>query len=83
MKLRGLSPNSFIDVSVSDLYIPTIRLPVLLQENSLISGSTWIGFSFQCVKNHREIQQGWSMDEGRKDPGRIFLDVYYFSMREA
>ncbi len=28
MKLRGLSPNSFIPVSVSDLYIPTVGLPI-------------------------------------------------------
>jgi hypothetical protein len=33
MKLRSLSPNSYIYVSVSDLYIPTIRLPILPQEN--------------------------------------------------
>jgi hypothetical protein len=33
MKLRGLSPNSYIHVSVSDLNIPTIGLPILLQEN--------------------------------------------------
>ncbi len=33
MKLRGLSPNYQIHVSVSDLYIPTIGLPILLQEN--------------------------------------------------
>jgi hypothetical protein len=33
MKLRGMVPNSFIHVSVSDLYIPTIGLPILLQEN--------------------------------------------------
>jgi hypothetical protein len=32
MKLRGLSPNSNIYVSVSDLYIPMIGLPILLQE---------------------------------------------------
>jgi hypothetical protein len=32
-ELRGLSPNSYIPVSVSDLYIPTICLPILLQEN--------------------------------------------------
>jgi hypothetical protein len=32
-ELRGLSPNFHIDVSVSDLNIPTIGLPVLLQEN--------------------------------------------------
>jgi hypothetical protein len=33
MKLRGLSPNSYIHISVSDLYIPTVGLPILLQEN--------------------------------------------------
>ncbi len=33
MKLHGLSPISHIYVSVSDLYIPTIGLPILLQEN--------------------------------------------------
>ncbi len=32
MKLHGLSPNSNIYVSVSDLYISTIRLHILLQE---------------------------------------------------
>ncbi len=35
MKLRGLSPNFDIHVSLSDdLYIPTIGLPILLQENT-------------------------------------------------
>jgi hypothetical protein len=29
---RGLSPNIHIHVSVSDLYIPTIGLPILLEE---------------------------------------------------
>jgi hypothetical protein len=29
---RGLSPNSHIQASVSDLYIPTIGLPILLEE---------------------------------------------------
>jgi hypothetical protein len=32
-ELCGLSPNFYIHVSVSDLYIPTIGLPILLQEN--------------------------------------------------
>ncbi len=32
-ELRGLSTNFHIHVSVSDLYFPTIRLPILLQEN--------------------------------------------------
>jgi hypothetical protein len=32
-ELRGLSPNFHNHVPVSDLYIPTISLPILLQEN--------------------------------------------------
>jgi hypothetical protein len=32
-ELRGLSPNFHIHMSVSDLYIHTIGLPILLQEN--------------------------------------------------
>jgi hypothetical protein len=32
-ELRGYSPNSYIHVSVSDLYIPLINLPILPQEN--------------------------------------------------
>ncbi len=31
-KLRGHSPNFHIHVPVSDLYIPAIHLPILLQE---------------------------------------------------
>jgi hypothetical protein len=33
MKLRGLVPSSYIYISVGDLYIPMISLPILLQEN--------------------------------------------------
>jgi hypothetical protein len=33
MKLRGLVPNFHIHVSVSDLYIPTIDPPILLQQS--------------------------------------------------
>jgi hypothetical protein len=29
---QGLNPNSHIHASVSDLYIPTIGLPILLEE---------------------------------------------------
>jgi hypothetical protein len=36
MKLRGLVPNSHIHVLVSDSYILTIGLPILLQENRWI-----------------------------------------------
>jgi hypothetical protein len=35
MKLCGLIPNSHIHVSVSDLYIPMIGLPILLQQTDL------------------------------------------------
>jgi hypothetical protein len=33
--IAGHSPNFIIHVSVSDLYIPRIGLPILLQENML------------------------------------------------
>ena len=33
IKLRGLVPNSYIHVSVRDLYIPRIGLPIWLQQN--------------------------------------------------
>jgi hypothetical protein len=33
IKLHGLSPNFYIHISVSDLYISTIGLPILLQPN--------------------------------------------------
>jgi hypothetical protein len=33
MKLRGLVPSFNIHVSVNDLYIPRIGLPILLQQN--------------------------------------------------
>ncbi len=32
-KLRGLSPNFYIHISVRDLYVPTIGTPILLQPN--------------------------------------------------
>ncbi len=35
-ELRGLSPNFYIHVSVSDYYIPMIGLLILLQENMRI-----------------------------------------------
>jgi hypothetical protein len=33
MKLRGLVPIIYINVAVSDLYIPTIDPPILPQQN--------------------------------------------------
>jgi hypothetical protein len=44
MKMRGLVPNSYIHVSVSNLYIPRIGLPNSVLEiarpNSFMSGNT-------------------------------------------
>jgi hypothetical protein len=37
--MRGYSPNSYIYAFVSDLYIPLIGLPILLQKNRL--GRKW------------------------------------------
>jgi hypothetical protein len=45
--LRGHSPNVHIHVSVSDLYIPTIFLPILLQE---ICGPI-LGFTYKSLKD--------------------------------
>jgi hypothetical protein len=39
MKLRGLGPNFYIHVSVSDLYIPTIGQHILLEQNRLTDRS--------------------------------------------
>jgi hypothetical protein len=33
MKLRDLVPNSYIQISVNYLYIPSIGLPIWLQQN--------------------------------------------------
>jgi hypothetical protein len=37
LKLHGRIPNSYIHVSVSDLYIPRIDLPIWLQLSSQIN----------------------------------------------
>jgi hypothetical protein len=45
-----LSPNFHNHVSVSDLYIPTIGLPILLQEHMWTDpGNPKLGFSLQCI----------------------------------
>ncbi len=36
IKLRGLSPNFYIQIYASDLYIPTIGPPIFLQQNRQI-----------------------------------------------
>jgi hypothetical protein len=53
MKLRCLSPNSYIHVSVSDLYIPTIGLPVLLQKNRWTDRG-----NMQIAHRHKNVEIG-------------------------
>jgi hypothetical protein len=40
-KLRGYSTNSLIHVSVNNLYIPLIGLPIPLQENRWTERGNW------------------------------------------
>jgi hypothetical protein len=41
--MRGLSPNFYISISVIDLYVPTIGLPIWLQRNR------WTGPAHRCM----------------------------------
>jgi hypothetical protein len=47
--LRRHSVNSYIHVSVSDLYIPTIGLSILLQENM------WTPRNMQTAQRHMNV----------------------------
>ncbi len=52
MKLRGLVPNFHIQVSVSDLYIPTIGSPILLRQNR------WTDRAWNIQIAHRYMNVG-------------------------
>ncbi len=69
MKLCGLSPNSYIHVSVSDFYIPRIGLPILLQENKR-TGRMWC---MGIYKSLTGIHECGNWDSGRAGS---FLGVY-------
>jgi hypothetical protein len=57
-ELRGQSPNFHIHVCVSDLYIPAIGLPILLQEIcGLILGIYKIAHRHMNVENEAEAEQ--------------------------
>jgi hypothetical protein len=50
-ELRGLSPNFHIHISVSHLYIPTIGLPILMQENTwTVPGNIYIAHRHMNVE---------------------------------
>ncbi len=56
MKLRNLVPNSYIHVSVSDLY--SIDLPILLQENRWTDpGNIYIAYRYMNVEIGTEAAQ--------------------------
>jgi hypothetical protein len=55
IKLRGLVPNSYIHVSVRDLYIPSISLPNWLQQNRQTDpGNILIPHRYMNVKFGRQ-----------------------------
>jgi hypothetical protein len=48
-ELRGHSPSFLIHVSVSDLYIPTIDLPILLGINGVAKLYTYVDRSWEHI----------------------------------
>jgi hypothetical protein len=70
MKLRGLlisktelgynvlSPNIQIHVSVSDLYIPMISLPILLQPNRQTDPGSWESLNRSQIHECRNWERG-------------------------
>jgi hypothetical protein len=54
-ELLGHSPNSHIHVSVSDLYFPTIDLPILLRK--IYEDGSW-----ESVLRIRDPVPFWSLD---------------------
>ncbi len=71
MELRGLSPNFHIHVSVGDLYIPTIGLPILLQETMWTDRGTY-------TVSRSQIHKCGNWDWGRAIP---FLKMHKWDFR--
>jgi hypothetical protein len=61
MKLRGLLPNSYSHVSVSDLYIPLIGMPIWQQQNRQTDQDRGRAVSFLRIhKSESGISIGFS-----------------------
>jgi hypothetical protein len=71
-KLRSYSPNSYIHVSVSDLYIPLIGLPILLHRKK---GGPNEGIQYIEYIDRSQTQECGNWDRGRAIP---FLGIHIF-----
>ncbi len=74
MKLRGIVSSSYIHVSVSDLFIPTIDLPILLQESRWTYRGNIIAHRYMNVETRTEAAQFLFGEHKRVN--RIFFAVY-------
>ncbi len=69
-KLRGLSPNFHIHVSVSDLYIPTIGPPIFLQPNRQTNRGNM----------YKSLTETWMKELGTRPRSFIFVLNFRYSV---
>jgi hypothetical protein len=70
---RGLSPNFHIHASVSDLYIPTISLPILLEEIC----RPILGL-YNIAQRHMNVEIG---AEGALFPEKEYINGIFFAVQ--
>ncbi len=71
-ELRSRSPNFHIHVSVSDLYIPTMDLPILLQENIWTDPGN-------LINAHRRMDLEIGTEAGQL-PGKEYINGIFFAV---